>query len=126
MCRRHLGSQQRQLCIIQRGTRHGPEVGFEVCRGDRRDEGGYVGEGAVECGDRGVVEVVAGCDRLDLVEGSVAGADHGHSAEGEFVGGVDSREPAAGLSGIISARRPSGDGGKGRWVPYSGSRALTT
>ena len=102
------------MCIIQRGTRHGPEVGFEVCGGDRRDEGGYVGEGAVEGGDRGVVEVVAGCDRLDLVEGSVAGADHGHSAEGEFVGGVDSREPAAGLSGIISARRPSGDGGKER------------
>ena len=98
MCRCYLGSQQRQLRIIQRGTRHGPEIGSEVCRGDRRDEGCYVGEEAVEGGDRGVVEVVAGRDGLDLIEWSIAGADDGHSAEGEFVGGVDSREPAAGLS----------------------------
>ena len=98
MCRCYLGSQQRQLCIIQRGTGHGPEVGFEVCRGDRRDEGGYVGEGAVESGDRGVVEVVAGRDGLDLIEWSITGADDRDSARGEFVGGIDSREPAAGLS----------------------------
>ena len=49
-----------------------------------------------------------------MVEWGVAGADDGHCAEGEFVGGVDSREPAAGLSGIISARKPSSSGGRGK------------
>ena len=110
MCRRDLGSQQRQLCIIERCAGHRPEIGLEVCRCDGRDEGSYVGEGAVEGGDRGVVEIVAGCDGLDLVEGGVAGANHGYSAEGELVGGVDGGEPAAGLSGFYQQRRPSGIG----------------
>lgn len=105
MCRRYLGSQKHQLCIVERGAGYGPEVGLEVCRCDGRDEGSYVGEGAVECGDWGVVEVVAGCNGLDLVERSVAGADHGDGAEGQLVGGVDGGEPAAGLARILSARK---------------------
>ena len=126
MGRRYLGSQQCQLCIVQRCAGHRSETGLEVCRCDGRDEGGYVGEGAVEGGDWGVIEIVAGCDGLDLVEGSVAGANHGHSAEGELVGGVDGGEPAAGLSGIPSARGLLVTmKGEGR-APYSGSRALTT
>ena len=66
MRRRHLRPQERQLCVIERCPWYRSEVGGKVCRCNGRDEGGDVGEGTVEGGDGGVVEVVAGCDGLDL------------------------------------------------------------
>lgn len=126
MCSCYLRSQQRQLCSIERCAGHRSEVGLEICRCDGRDEGRNVGEGAVEGGDWGVVEIVAWCDGLDLVEGSVACADHGDGAEGELVRGVDGGEPAAGLSKSLSAGNFLMMEKGGRQVPYNGSRALTT
>ena len=104
MCRGYLGPQQCQLCIIERCGEHRTEVSLEVCRCDGGDERGYIGEGAIEGGDGGIVEIIAGCDGLDLVEGCVARADYGDGAEGELVGGIDGGEPAAGLSRVSSAR----------------------
>ncbi len=98
MRRRHLRSQKRQLCAVERCPGHGPEVDREISRCDGRDKGGDVREGAVEGGDGAVVEKVAGCDGLDLVQGSVACADDGDGAGSELVGRVDGGEPAAGFS----------------------------
>ena len=84
---------------VERGAENGPEISQKVCGGNGRDERRYVGEGAVEGGDRAVVEVIAGCDRLYLGEGRVASADYGHSSCGELVTGVYRREPTAGSSG---------------------------
>lgn len=58
----YLRSQQCQLGVIERSAGHGTKVSCEIGGGDRRDQGGYVGEGAVEGGNGGIVEVVAGCD----------------------------------------------------------------
>lgn len=108
MCRCDLRSQQRQLRVVEQSAGHGPEVDGEVGRRDGRDEGGYVEEGAVEGGDGGVVEVVAGRDGLDLVQGGVACADDGDGAEGELIGRVDGGEPAARLSKLTLAREVIG------------------
>ena len=67
MRRRHLPSEQRQLCVIERRPWYGSEVDGKICRCDGRNEGGYVGEGTVEGGDGGIVEVVPWCDGLDLI-----------------------------------------------------------
>ena len=96
-----LRPQQCQLGIVQRCSRYGAEVGFEVCRGNWRDEGSYVGEGTVERGYGSLVEVVAGCDRLDLGEGCIACADDGHSFGRELRSAVHCRKPSARLSDII-------------------------
>ncbi len=98
MRRRYLRSQKRQLCAVERCPGYRPEVDRKICRCDGRDKGGGVREGTVEGGDGGVVEIVAGCDGLDLVQGSVACADYGDGARSELIGRVDGGEPAAGLS----------------------------
>lgn len=72
---------------IERGAEHGPEVRGEVCGGDGGDQGGYVREGGREKGDGGIVEVVAGSDRLDEGKGGVACADYGYGGGGDGVGG---------------------------------------
>lgn len=93
------------MCIVERCSEHRAEIGGKVRRGDRRDEGGYVGEGAIEGGNRGVIEIIARCNGLDLVQRGVACADYSDSAGGELVGGVDGGEPAADLSRVLLAMK---------------------
>ena len=99
MCSRYLRPQQCQLCLVKGATRVSDRSkrSSKACRRDGRNKRGDVAERAVQRWDRSVVKVISRCQRLYLIEGGVAGPDHGNRSVGDRI-----------TAGILHTRKIAG------------------